>query len=156
MTNQRTLSQRLRCVDPMDQWSSIEERCNLAADELDRLSRIEIKYVNLCGVLNEQAGEIERRDQQLKESVDHETEYMAEIERLREVVEEAIAYVDADSSDGAETIASWRAVECSGPLGHHVHRIGPGPCVYCGHTESSVLEPTEHHVTDSTDMPRPP
>jgi hypothetical protein len=93
----------------MDQWSSIEERCNLAADELDRLSRIEIKYVNLCGVLNEQAGEIERRDQQLKESVDHETEYMAEIERLREVVEEAIAYVDADSSDGAETIASWRA-----------------------------------------------
>ena len=60
MTNQRTLSQRLRCVDPMDQWSSIEERCNLAADELDRLSRIEIKYDNLCPVLNEQAGEIER------------------------------------------------------------------------------------------------
>src|ERR1039458_7361255 len=56
MTNQRTLSQRLRCVDPMDQWSSIEERCNLAADELDRLSRIEIKYDNLCPVLNEQAG----------------------------------------------------------------------------------------------------
>ena len=32
-----------------------------------------------------------------------------ENERLRDVVEEAIAYVDADSSDGAETIASWRA-----------------------------------------------
>jgi hypothetical protein len=31
-----------------------------AADELDRLSRIEIKYTNLCAVLNEQAGEIER------------------------------------------------------------------------------------------------
>ena len=60
MTNQRTLSQRLRCVDPMDQWSSIEERCNLAADELDRLSRIEIKYDNLCPVLNELEAEIQR------------------------------------------------------------------------------------------------
>jgi hypothetical protein len=28
--------------------------------EIDRLSRIEIKYDNLCQVLNEQAGEIER------------------------------------------------------------------------------------------------
>ena len=122
MTNPMPLPHRLRCVDPMDQWASIEERCNLAADELDRLEagrehyraewekcvneidrlssiedrltkelanqdrilrasvpeefkhatcpvgcvqnyiahleRIEVKYKNLCAVLNEQAGEI--------------------------------------------------------------------------------------------------
>jgi hypothetical protein len=37
----------------------------LAADEIDRLSRIEDKYVNLCAVLNEQAGEIQRLQQAL-------------------------------------------------------------------------------------------
>src|ERR1039457_153118 len=36
-----------------------------AADELDRLSRIEDKYTNLCAVLNEQAGEIQRLQQVL-------------------------------------------------------------------------------------------
>ena len=34
---------------------------------------------------------------------------LAERDRLREAVEQAIAYVDSDSSDGAETIAMWRA-----------------------------------------------
>ena len=96
-----------------------------------------------------QRKEIERRDQQLKESVDHETEYMAEIERLKHDLERAMRNHAAD-------LNTCSSNECSGPLGHHVHRIGPGPCVYCGHTESSVLEQTEHHVTDSTDMPRPP
>jgi hypothetical protein len=66
-----------------------------AQNYIAHLERIEIKYDNLCAVLNEQA---------------------AEIKRLRAAVEEAIAYVDADSSDGAEVIAAWRsALE---PPGH--------------------------------------
>ena len=40
-----------------------------AADELDRLSRIEDKYTNLCAVLNEQAGEIARLRSLLCKSV---------------------------------------------------------------------------------------
>jgi hypothetical protein len=44
---------------------------------------------------------------------DHEKaiqELRYEIRRHRAVIEEAIAYVDADSSDGGETIAAWREV----------------------------------------------
>jgi hypothetical protein len=33
-----------------------------------------------------------------------------ELKRYAEVIEQAIAYVDADSSDGGETIAAWQAV----------------------------------------------
>jgi hypothetical protein len=42
-------------------WDTMAE----AAAELDRLSRIEIKYRNLCPVLNEQAAEIQRLQQAL-------------------------------------------------------------------------------------------
>ena len=43
-----------------------------AAAELDRLSRIEDKYVNLCPVLNEQAGEIEHMRRLLQSKYDQE------------------------------------------------------------------------------------
>jgi len=41
------------------------ECINALKKELSRLSRIEDKYVNLCAVLNEQAGEIQRLKQAL-------------------------------------------------------------------------------------------
>lgn len=39
-----------------DFWNAVDE----GADEIDRLERIEIKYNNLCNVLNEQTAEIKR------------------------------------------------------------------------------------------------
>jgi len=61
MTNEVSIEQRLRRRLRLTHDRLLEE----AADELDRLSRIEDKYNNLCPVLNEQAGEI----QELKEEL---------------------------------------------------------------------------------------
>jgi hypothetical protein len=63
---------RLRGFDSQmsafEAWSSIwhdETVLKEAADEIERLSLIEIKYKNLCPVLNEQAAEIQRLQQAL-------------------------------------------------------------------------------------------
>src|ERR1035441_9882940 len=68
MTNQISLPERLRIIAeaderfgiPKENWAAGVRAFREAAAELDRLSRIEDKYNNLCPVLNEQAGEIER------------------------------------------------------------------------------------------------
>src|ERR1039457_3131272 len=167
MTNPMLLPHRLRCVDPMDQWASIEERCNLAADELARLSRIEIKYDNLCPVLNEQAGEIgrlttelaaerddrcgaiERRDQQLMESVDHETEYMAEIQRLQRALCFWLPHMPAEPPtphiDEKLESAIWLLAGYNGPIEAGAEELGWIKTCF----ESEPV--ADHHVMDSID-----
>jgi hypothetical protein len=58
MTKMPTLVENLRALSRYEHAdASIGAE---AADEIDRLALIEIKYHNLCHVLNEQAAEIER------------------------------------------------------------------------------------------------
>lgn len=55
------LSTDLRdAIDGGEECRGRDSQLTAWADEAERLERIEQKYVNLCGVLNEQAKKIER------------------------------------------------------------------------------------------------
>jgi hypothetical protein len=74
--------------------SAMETVRELYSEKIERLSRIEDKYVNLCQVLNEQAGEIKRLD-----TLHHETALSldtmtAERDLLKRDRQHELAYIE--------------------------------------------------------------
>lgn len=110
-TSQMSLPERLRLVDPMDNWESIVERCNLAADEIERLSKKCAALALLCyGTPENPKSLLEKNTErtELLECLDQLAQHIRACETLNpktaaSIVEEAAAALRAHEPGGEPT-----------------------------------------------------
>lgn len=122
------------------EFAGFTHELDISVNEIDRLSRIEDKYVNLCPVLNEQAGEIIDMHEQIAAL------------QSREVC--TVAHEDVDTCGYCQRDALTRE---NSSMAMKLAMIATG--CYRGDVQEfagSALEPPAYQgaVTDSEDVPR--